>query len=207
MHQAAEKLLMTLRAWMKRENRLVTLDTAIAKGLSDAEAGRVKDIETVRQEVRKQEYMSKAETKRPLIVNLWNIAGTGLIIPYPSGILYSNQVGGYSCDHPAIEGFFVPVTTGEKTCPLSLALLDFFQGEKWTGHCNCGIDIETADHLDSLFKNYASTQFIRVDRNASALKSSEEAWVYVTLHYPDEKYPLLSGIHAEKAILTWPNSD
>lgn len=43
-----------LRGWMERENRLITLDAAIARGLGDAEAGRVKDIETVRAEMRKK---------------------------------------------------------------------------------------------------------------------------------------------------------
>jgi antitoxin ParD1/3/4 len=43
-----------LRGWMERESRLMTLDAAIARGLADAEAGRVKDIETVREELRKK---------------------------------------------------------------------------------------------------------------------------------------------------------
>ena len=43
-----------MRGWMERENRLLALDTAIARGLADAEAGRVQDIDTVRQELRKK---------------------------------------------------------------------------------------------------------------------------------------------------------
>jgi antitoxin ParD1/3/4 len=37
-----------LRAWMEQERRLQTLDTAIARGLADAEAGRVQDIDDAR---------------------------------------------------------------------------------------------------------------------------------------------------------------
>lgn len=42
-----------LRGWMNKEQRLAVLDEAIAVGLADAKAGRVQDLETVRQELRK----------------------------------------------------------------------------------------------------------------------------------------------------------
>jgi antitoxin ParD1/3/4 len=41
-----------MRGLMERERRLERLDGAIALGLADAEAGRVQEIEAVRQEVR-----------------------------------------------------------------------------------------------------------------------------------------------------------
>lgn len=41
-----------LRGWMERERRLVALDASIARGVADAEAGRVQDIESVRTELR-----------------------------------------------------------------------------------------------------------------------------------------------------------
>ncbi|MGX2039103.1 type II toxin-antitoxin system ParD family antitoxin [Methylocaldum sp. MU1018] len=43
-----------LRGWMERERRLMALDAAIARGIADAEAGRVQDIEPVRTELRKR---------------------------------------------------------------------------------------------------------------------------------------------------------
>ena len=42
-----------MRGWMEKENRLIALDAAIARGLADAEVGRVQDTETVRHELRK----------------------------------------------------------------------------------------------------------------------------------------------------------
>jgi antitoxin ParD1/3/4 len=42
-----------LRAWMEREQRLVSLDAAIARGVADADAGRVQDLDIVRAELRK----------------------------------------------------------------------------------------------------------------------------------------------------------
>jgi antitoxin ParD1/3/4 len=41
-----------LRALMERERRLELLDTAIARGVADAEAGLVQDIDEVRTELR-----------------------------------------------------------------------------------------------------------------------------------------------------------
>lgn len=43
-----------LRGWMERESRLAALDAAIAHGLADAKAGRVQEVETVRQELGKR---------------------------------------------------------------------------------------------------------------------------------------------------------
>jgi len=36
------------------------------------------------------------EQKRP-IIRLWQLHGIGLIITHPSGVMYSNQTGGYAC--------------------------------------------------------------------------------------------------------------
>ena len=41
-----------LRGMIERDRRLEQLDAAIARGLADAEAGRVQDIDTVRAELR-----------------------------------------------------------------------------------------------------------------------------------------------------------
>lgn len=43
-----------LRGWMEREHSLMAIDAAIARGVSDSEAGRVQAIEEVREELRKQ---------------------------------------------------------------------------------------------------------------------------------------------------------
>ncbi len=43
-----------MRGWMERESRLLALDAAIARGVADAEAGLVHDIDTMREELRKR---------------------------------------------------------------------------------------------------------------------------------------------------------
>jgi antitoxin ParD1/3/4 len=40
-----------LRGWMEREQRLATLDAAIARGVADADTERTQEIETVREEL------------------------------------------------------------------------------------------------------------------------------------------------------------
>lgn len=43
-----------MRGWMERESRLAVLDAALARGVADAEAGRVQDVEAVRAELGKR---------------------------------------------------------------------------------------------------------------------------------------------------------
>src|SRR6478735_2795556 len=42
-------------------------------------------------------------------IELWESVGLGLIVEMPSGVLYSNQTGGFSCLHPSAEGVFLPL--------------------------------------------------------------------------------------------------
>jgi antitoxin ParD1/3/4 len=42
-----------LRGWLDRDRRLAALDSAIDRGVRDAEAGRVHDVEQVRAELKK----------------------------------------------------------------------------------------------------------------------------------------------------------
>lgn len=59
-------------------------------------------------------------------VDLLNFDGLGLIIPFPSGVIYTNQVGGLGCLHPEIEGVFAPLSTGNKK--ILFALENHFKG-------------------------------------------------------------------------------
>lgn len=43
-----------LRGWMEREQRLATLDAAIAQGVADADTGRMQEIEAVREELKRR---------------------------------------------------------------------------------------------------------------------------------------------------------
>lgn len=159
----------------------------------------------------KETPISQKET--PVNVDLWNMAGVGIVIPYSSGIIYTNQVGGNANRHPSVEGVFVPLSSGghgsqncENNCPLAVELFAyFFNGPKWKGRCYLGaMDGETADYVDTLLKKYRTTKYIQVDRNR--LKESSESWVHVNLKYP-AGYAPFSGLSSNDAILTWLNSD
>ena len=50
----SEGIRVALRGWIDRDNRLKALDAAINRGVSDTEAGRTQDIETVREDLRKR---------------------------------------------------------------------------------------------------------------------------------------------------------
>ena len=49
-----------LRGWMERERRLVALDRSIARGVADAESGRVQDADAIRAELRER-FGNKAD--------------------------------------------------------------------------------------------------------------------------------------------------
>ena len=51
---ASEVIREAMRGWLERQRRLAALDESIARGIADADAGRVQDIEEVRRELRER---------------------------------------------------------------------------------------------------------------------------------------------------------
>lgn len=150
----------------------------------------------------------RKNTEDKVIVNLWELNSVGVIIPYNSNILYSNQVGGHANYHPQLEGVFIPLSSAEDgPCPLSEELYYYFTGDKWKGWCSEKIDEETADALDEFFRKYKRFKDynIRVDREK--LDASVESWIHVKFDIPQNRFPLFTGIRTKEAVLTWPNSD
>lgn len=156
--------------------------------------------------------------KEPIDICLAQMSGVSFIIPYPSGINYSNKAGGYACKYPSIEGFLVPfglddldsmrvLTSLEKETPeeFTAVLHKYFTSYPWGGRCDSGLEIEDADNLDKIFQNYHDLKTIHLHVDRSKLTESMEAWIYVTFDLSD--YDLLKGITANSGILTFPNSD
>ena len=148
------------------------------------------------------------------IIRLYASWGLGLIIEYPSGVMYSNQVGGFSCLHPELEGVFIPLFDELKGEHQETQLLNFFTGNKWMGNCARGIDAETADFVDEVLIQSVATDVLRVDRQK--LAQSCEAWVHVKIgeHIDTDlrnttqyKLSSLSSFYGKKGVLTWANSD
>jgi len=146
---------------------------------------------------------------KPTIELIW-LRQLGLIISHHSGVIYTNQVGGFACLHPEIEGVFVPLSDDSKT--IEQRLSQHFTGAKWKGHCYKGIDEETADFTDDLLSLNFLTKRLKVDRDK--LKESIEAWIWVEIDESDfietQNGTIESefrGFPSRKGILTWENSD
>ncbi len=135
------------------------------------------------------------ENKKPF-VELFDFDGIGLIISFPSGVIYTNQVGGLGCFHPELEGVFAPLSLGNKK--ILFALRQHFRGN-WQH-----IEDSDAELIDKLLRS-DGFEFIKVDR--MKLNESFEAWVYVDIEQLSRDLQLLNGFGNTKGILTWMNSD
>jgi hypothetical protein len=123
-------------------------------------------------------------------VDLYEFESLGVILSHPTGIIYTNQVAGYACLHPEIEGAFVPLVDGVGR-PAIHALTQRFRGG-WES-----LTIDDADVIDGVLRS-AHLGFITTDRKR--LTDSYEAWVYVDVDESAIKPPesLLSGFGAQK---------
>ncbi len=139
--------------------------------------------------------------KKPIVL-LYELQGIGIIIPWPSGVVYQNQTGGYACYQHQLEGIFVPLE-GE-SADFYQKLYEFFFHGKWAGWCDDGIDEETAQFIEQTLRLNPDYEGIRVDR--AKLEESHEAWVHVAVEDPSS-IGVLGGFEPFEAILTWPNSD
>ena len=166
------------------------------------------DMKTVLREIRGHQRetarpdQSTPEKPGPMNVTLHAFPDIGLIVKAATGVLYSNQAGGFACLHPEVEGFFVPLRT-----PFGMRELNALQDLFPSGFdAEDGMDEETAERIDRLLTRQG-LKCIRVDR--SKLAESWEAWVHVTVSGElDYKVPLEGATPARlEAVLTWPNSD
>ena len=128
-------------------------------------------------------------------VDLIEFEGLGLVVRWPSGVRYTNQVAGYGCEHPEIEGVFVPLCDGIGR-PALHAIRQRFRGG-WQS-----LTTQDADILDGILRR-ADLGFITCDR--TKLTDSREAWVCVTVS--EDSPARLRGFAPCAGILTWPNSD
>ncbi|WP_316806523.1 DUF6210 family protein [Pedobacter agri] len=143
-------------------------------------------------------------------IELWDTVGLGLIIEYPSGIFFSNQTGGTSCQHPSIEGIYVPLhndysETDKQFISPENDLMKHFVGQKYMGSgATKGIDEEDTTIITEILSIYSLNEFISIDTNKSKMEKSHEAWIHVKIN----NLYLLEGFPKElKGILTWSNSD
>ena len=113
----------------------------------------------------------------------------GYIMYDTTGVVYTNQVGGYACRHPEAEGRWVPAPSEA----MQRELDEHFYSDNgpYRGHCYEGITEATAGWLDDLMARHGLP--LRVNR--SMLEHCMEAWIYCVTK------------DGEGAVLTWLNSD
>ena len=137
-----------------------------------------------------------SESKQKPIIDLIDLNDLGLIVIFPSGVIYTNQVGGFGCLHPEVEGVFVPLSVGNRK--VLFALQQHFKGN-WNH-----IEETDAQVVDKLLRS-DGFEFIKVDK--IKLEESFEAWIYVDIEEISKTFPLLNGFGKSKGILTWANND
>lgn len=129
--------------------------------------------------------------------------GVCFIIGYKSGVEYSHQCGGLSCEQRKMEGFLVP-------CPDSIPISEqlyahFYTGPKYRGYGYKGIDEEDAVLIDDLLASIGYTP-LSVDRER--LSKSVEAWVYLTIDPENPCFPYCyNSSPASLVVMVWENSD
>ena len=147
-------------------------------------------------------------------VRLYEQAGLALVVEAPTGVVYSNQTGGYSCLQPELEGALIPLRNdvelpSKKLLSPEHELCDYFEGppHKGTGAVR-GLSGSDADVIDGVLDKWR-IPWVRVDRER--LEQSHEAWVHVLVspEPSDTPAPLFRGFepYPARAVLTWCNSD
>lgn len=147
-------------------------------------------------------------------IKLFDHVGLGLIISWPTGVIYTNQTGGTANLASEMEGAFVPLRN-DCTLPdhvlISPAndLWDYFTSPRRSGTGAIdSLEPEDADFIDDLLRQASLFPVLRVDR--TRLTDSHEAWVHVVISGDEPNpVPLFEGFtpYPRSGVLTWQNSD
>jgi hypothetical protein len=149
------------------------------------------------------------EEKLERLVELDSTVGTALILAYPTGVAYTNQVAGTACFHPSLEGVLIPFENDYgydgKFVSLEIELSRYFRDTWGTSGAADGIEARDADAIDGLLRSRDFISWFHVDRER--LRSSFEAWIHVTVLGDHAFYCHGFAPYPRQGILTWANSD
>ncbi|WP_223596169.1 DUF6210 family protein [Neobacillus bataviensis] len=130
-------------------------------------------------------------------VCLYSLEQLALIIKTKSGIVYSNQAGGYSCLQPSVEGVLTILEDDTKELLQNLSKYCLNKTK---------LTIEDANFLDELLMSYyGAGKFLSIDRKR--LDDSMEAWLNVIIDNKTLDKTILNGFDEDEGVLTWSNSD
>jgi len=141
-------------------------------------------------------------------LKLYDAIGLGLIINYPTGIIFTNQTGGTACHQSSCEGIYLPICNDitideNKLLSPSIELEKYFAKSKHLGHgATSGLDMDDYDRINEILNQYHLSEFISIEKDS--LVKSHEAWIYVKV----KNHNLIDNFPANlRGILTWNNSD
>ena len=129
------------------------------------------------------------------------LGGLSIVLKGRTGVYFTNQAGGYACNHPKVMGLYIPL--GQFNDIETTHLEEYFTSVKYGGWCENGIDDRDCDYLNELFKKLALSyplSFPKIIADKSCKKDSMEAWINVIIK--DKRF---NGY--DKGVLTWDNSD
>ncbi|MDU0200831.1 MULTISPECIES: DUF6210 family protein [Paenibacillus] len=129
-------------------------------------------------------------------VCLYGLEQLALIIKTKSGVFYYNQVGGYSCLQPSVEGILTILD--DDTKQLLKDLSNFCLNKT-------KLTIEDANFLDDFFRTNKVGKFLSIDREK--LDDSMEAWLNVIIDIETIDKAFINRFDEDEGILTWSNSD
>jgi hypothetical protein len=140
------------------------------------------------------------------VIQLWAMEPDffGVLVPMPTGIRWSNQVGGTCCYHPEVEGLYVPL-------PISMedredVLLDWGSHHDYQGEglprIRSWLSVLTREGLDL-------DEAFEVRPTYPEGECWGEAWVPVRIkeEIGEEWNEFLAPFRGRDAFLIYPNSD
>ena len=119
-------------------------------------------------------WPSEARNPNLPVVDLCWSTGAFLIIAHPTGIQYTNQVGGVACLHPCLEGFLVPLERDESDPgAVQRKLTELFDGPVWreSGARGGGIRDDDAAYIEALLSPCFAWEML-VDRDRLLIQIS-----------------------------------
>ena len=150
-------------------------------------------------------------SSKPIRVRLWDLVGTGLMIRWPTGIVYEQQIGGRSCSVGEAEGIFVPIANDlsldGRLLSASVRLEQHFAGpphhKQGAVH---GLGEHDANVIESALhdaKDHLLLRNVWVER--TKLNISCEGWVEVRIDKPETPFPAFEGLgpFPLSGVLTW----
>jgi hypothetical protein len=123
------------------------------------------------------------------------LTSPAILMPWPSGIVFSVQACGMLCTHPRLEGICIPLEEGDCLAP-KLGHL----------HPGCSRDLITeaqADELDAAFRMC----HVPIEVSREHLAASYEAWLYVRVLPDAPDWHALHAFAGREAFLSWQNCD